>query len=95
VSRQGHLRTGGLDVAVRITNLSEGGAMIDGALELAPGIPGTLTIDGVPMALPFRVRDAHTGAVHVKFDLDEAQATAFRRCFLSLTAGLQQIERAA
>jgi methyl-accepting chemotaxis protein len=69
--------------------------MIDGALELVPGIPGTLTIDGVPMALPFRVRDAHTGAVHVKFDLDEAQATAFRRCFLSLTAGLQQIERAA
>jgi methyl-accepting chemotaxis protein len=95
VNRQGQLRAGELDVAVRITNLSEEGAMIDDTLDLAPGIPGTLTIDGVPAALPFRVRDAHAGAVHVRFDLNEAQADVFRRHFLSLTAGLQPIEQAA
>ena len=69
--------------------------MIDGALKLAPGTPGTLTIDGVPVALPFRVRDAHAGATHVKFDLDEPQAAAFRHHFLKLTAGLRPIEQAA
>ena len=95
VDRRGQLRAGGLDVAVRITNMSEGGAMIDGALELAPGTPGTLTIDGVPVALPFRVRDAHAGALHVKFDLDETQAAAFHHHFLKLTAGLRPIEQAA
>jgi hypothetical protein len=95
VDRQGQLRAGGVNLAVRITNMSEGGAMIDGALELAPGIPGTLTIDGVPVDLPFRVRDAHAGATHIKFDLDEPQAAAFRHHFLKLTAGLRPIEQAA
>jgi ABC-type transporter Mla subunit MlaD len=95
VDRQGWLRAAGLDTAVKIANLSEGGAMIDGALELAPGSSGNLSVDGVPTALPFRVRDAHAGAVHVKFDLDEAQAAAFRPHFLKLTAGLQPIEQAA
>ena len=95
VDRQGRLRAAGLDTAVKIHNMSIGGAMIDGALELAPGTVGTLSIDGVPMALPFRVRDAHAGAVHVKFDLDEAQAAAFHQHFLKLTAGLQPIEQAA
>src|SRR4051794_15512072 len=46
VDRRGQLRAGGLDAAVRITNISEGGAMIDGAFDLTPGTPGTLTIDG-------------------------------------------------
>src|SRR3954447_13140704 len=53
VERQGQLRAGVLDLAVRITNMSGGGAMIDSALELAPGTTGTLTIDGIPMPLPF------------------------------------------
>jgi len=95
VDRQGRLRAAGLDTVVKIHNMSIGGAMIDGALELAPGTLGTLSIDGVPTALPFRVRDAHAGAVHVKFDLDEAQAAAFHQHFLKLTAGLQPIEQAA
>jgi len=95
VDRQGRLRAATLDTAVKIGNMSEGGAMIDGALDLAPGTAGTLSIDGVPMALSFRVRDAHAGAVHVKFDLDEAQAAAFHQHFLKLTAGLQPIEQAA
>jgi len=95
VDRRGQLRAGGLDVAVRITNMSDGGAMIDGELKLAPGTPGTLTIDGIPTALPIRVRDAHAGAVHVKFDLDETQAAAFRHHFLKITAGLRPIEQAA
>jgi hypothetical protein len=95
VDHRAQLRAGGLNLAVRITNMSEGGAMIDGALELVPGIPGMLTIDGVPVALPFRVRDAHAGATHVKFDLDEPQAAAFRHHFLKLTAGLRPIEQAA
>jgi methyl-accepting chemotaxis protein len=95
VDSRGQFRAGGLDLAVRITNMSEGGAMIDGAIEIAPGIPGTLTIDGVPVVLPFRVRDAHAGATHIKFDLDETQAAAFRHHFLKLTAGLRPIEQAA
>ena len=62
--------------------------MIDGAMEAAPGIQGMLTIDGVPVVLPFRVRDAHAGATHIKFDLDEPQAAAFRHHFLKLTRGV-------
>jgi methyl-accepting chemotaxis protein len=93
--RRGHLRAGGLDLAVHISNVSEGGAMIDGSFEMTPGTAGTLTIDGFAPALPFRVRDAHAGTLHVKFELDEPQAAAFRDYFLKLTAGLRPIELAA
>jgi methyl-accepting chemotaxis protein len=97
VDIKGRLMTGTTDVVVHISNLSEGGAMVDGDWALPAGTVGSLAIDGVSAPLPFRVRDAHAGAVHVRFELDEDQAAAFRPNFLRLTKGLVEtaIEAAA
>ncbi len=52
----------------RLLNLSEGGAMVAGGPELAPGGRGTLTVDGLGLRLPFRVLDRCSGGVHLAFD---------------------------
>jgi methyl-accepting chemotaxis protein len=63
--------------AVRISDLSVGGACILDAQPMTDGDRGTLDIPGVGFALPFRVRRIEAGETHVAFDLNEAQTARF------------------
>ncbi|HYH36783.1 MAG TPA: methyl-accepting chemotaxis protein [Azospirillum sp.] len=62
-----------------VRDLSAGGAMIEGGPELAVGAAGTLSADAVGRPLPFRVRAARRGILHVTFEIDDAAAAAVRR----------------
>jgi len=58
--------------AVRISDLSSGGACILAASPLAAGAQGVLELSGVPSSLPFTVRATEGDFLHVAFALDDA-----------------------
>jgi methyl-accepting chemotaxis protein len=72
----------------RVIDISEGGASIQDGPELSPGMSGTLSLDGVAAALPFRVREFVDGVAHVELTLDETAAAAFRPVLQRLTRSL-------
>jgi methyl-accepting chemotaxis protein len=55
---------------VRISDISDGGACLRDAPELAKGAGGRLELPGVK-PLPFEVRAAEAGTLHVAFNLDD------------------------
>jgi methyl-accepting chemotaxis protein len=69
---------GGRGLDVRVVNVSEGGARLQGAAELPVGARGTLALDGVRAALPFNVRNNDDGVLGVVFDADAAALAALR-----------------
>jgi methyl-accepting chemotaxis protein len=69
---------GGVEQAARVVDLSEGGARIAGAPALTPGASGSLTLDGSGLPLPFVVRHAGDGLLHVSFRLDQAGTARLR-----------------
>ena len=95
VLQPGRVRFDGTETAVTVVNLSEGGAMIHGGLELTAGAAGALILDGLVLELPFRVLNRYAEDLHVKFDLNETQAAPFRDHFKRLTKGLHPTELAA
>ncbi len=70
----------------RIVDLSENGAQVLGGPEVPAGTRGSLTIAGFDTPLPFNVRAAGDGDLHVMFELDAATAAKFRSAPERLTA---------
>ena len=68
---------GGSVQVARVTDLSEGGARVEGELRLRAGDRGSLDIDGVGFPLPFIVENAGAGALGLRFDLDAVLAERF------------------
>ena len=66
-------------IAARIADLSAGGAAVSDGPALPPGTRGTLDVDGVGMKLPFIVKAANEGLLHLTFDLDTVAADSFVR----------------
>jgi len=60
-----------------VADLSEGGAFITGGPTLSAGSRGMLDVDRVGVKLPFIVRVADGGALHLAFDLDAATTKRF------------------
>ncbi len=63
---------GGVEQAAQVVDLSEGGARIAGGPAMTPGAGGSLMLDGGGGPLPFVVRHAGEGLLHVAFRLDQA-----------------------
>ena len=70
---------------VTVCDLSEGGAMVQGAPDAESGRSGTLELQGVASPLPCSVRSREDDYLHLAFDLDAATAGALR----SVLAGLE------
>jgi hypothetical protein len=62
----------------RLVDLSESGACIADAPALAPGASGSLVLDAAGAPLPFTVRSAGDGLLHVAFGEDDASAARLR-----------------
>ena len=62
---------------VRTIDISQGGAAVSGAAGLAIGATGTLTVDGIGMAVPFTVRTSDKRGVGVAFELSANDGVAF------------------
>lgn len=84
------LEVAGATHEARLVDLSEHGASIAGAPSLCSGVRGLLWLSGGDPPLPFVVREAATGILHVAFDLTAARAQALR----SMLDGAEQ-KRAA
>ena len=69
---------GGKEHVARVTDLSEGGALVQGARALPVGARGSLYIDGVARPLPCVVRSAEGDGLHLAFALDDAGSAALR-----------------
>jgi methyl-accepting chemotaxis protein len=54
----------------RIQEISEGGATVSASQQLAPGVRGALQIDGLALRVPFHVKNAVGGRLHLAFDAD-------------------------
>jgi methyl-accepting chemotaxis protein len=70
--------SGGVAVPVRVTDLSEGGARLADGPDMRDGQRGTLDIPGAGSALPFQVRRAGGGTLHVAFDPEAAREAGLR-----------------
>jgi hypothetical protein len=68
----------------RVIDLSEGGASIADAPAIPAGASGSLALAAVGSPLPFTVRHAENGVLHVVFRLDEAGTLQLR----SVLAGI-------
>ena len=60
----------------QVTELSDGGARIEGLPKLPIGTRGTLQMDGDVASLPFAVRNQHDDALGLIFDRDDAAVAA-------------------
>ena len=79
---------GGNVTVAELCDISEAGASVRGAPDLPQGARGTLGISGIGFALPFIVRSAGDGQLHIAFD-DSARAAV--QSFVEA----RQIQRAA
>ncbi|WP_109116820.1 methyl-accepting chemotaxis protein [Azospirillum sp. TSO22-1] len=85
----------GAESAARVADLSERGACLTGAPELAPGTAGTLRVDGCAVAIPFTAMERRDDDLRVRFELAGTDAEAFARTFPQLVAGAPRLESAA
>jgi len=88
------------DQQVTVHNLSEGGACLADAPELAPGTRGTLTVTRFDADLPFRVTAWHKKGRLLSLEfltdqLSDAQRNRYQTWLHGFTEGLQPIDRAA
>lgn len=63
--------------AARVTDLSDTGAQVAGGPSMPVGGHGVLTIEGIPLQLPFAVRHSDGDVLNLAFDLDTVTASAF------------------
>jgi methyl-accepting chemotaxis protein len=63
--------------SVTVSDLSEGGAMIEGGGALAVGASGTLEMERIGMPLPFMVRATDKAGLHVEFQMDPPARSRF------------------
>ena len=82
VSLGARVEVNGAQSAGRITNLSEGGAFVEGHLKFKKGDTGLVEIEGLSERLPFQVRGLGLGGMHIKLILKGEQEVHFLR-FLS------------
>lgn len=84
------LSFGGREAAARVRDLSEGGAMIADAPEMAAGMQGSIRIEGIDMPLRFHVRSGTAeGLAHIKFDIGEEQRASLSRAVGSLVRSVR------
>jgi methyl-accepting chemotaxis protein len=69
---------GGGETAVRVKDLSEGGAYVCGTPNMPVGARGTLRLDGYGVALNWVARASEGDGIHVAFALDDAGRAAVR-----------------
>ena len=62
----------------RIVDLSEHGGQVRGGPTVPEGTRGSLTLTGFDAPLPFNVRAAADGQLHILFEVDAATAAKFR-----------------
>jgi methyl-accepting chemotaxis protein len=72
------LSADGKQYDVLVVELSEGGGRIAGGPALSVGAPGTLSLEGGGLPLPFRIVGADSGSLRLEFILDASATTAFR-----------------
>jgi methyl-accepting chemotaxis protein len=72
------------DHAARVSDLSEGGALVRGVPDVPDGTHGTLRLTGLAVGLPCVVRLTDADGMHVAFDLDAAATAALRPMIDSL-----------
>jgi methyl-accepting chemotaxis protein len=78
VDLAGHLAVAGWDAQqIRVSDLSEGGACIQGAVDMPAGERGVLRLDAVSAVLPCVARMTDSTGLHVSFELDAAAAETF------------------
>jgi methyl-accepting chemotaxis protein len=70
----------------RTTDISEGGARIEGADGAQPDETGILTLDGVALQIPILVRAVHGNTVRLIFALEPDMAAAWRGTMDGLVA---------
>jgi methyl-accepting chemotaxis protein len=68
----GRLSSAGQTHAVRVSDISEGGANVPGGPNLPQGARGLLSLDGVGAAIPCSVVGHRGGALRLAFELDTA-----------------------
>ena len=74
----GQLAVAGRDAqSIRVTDLSGGGACVQGAEAMPAGARGVLRLDAVSMALPCVALTTDGVGLHVSFELDTEAAAAF------------------
>ncbi|HEX3993608.1 MAG TPA: cache domain-containing protein [Acetobacteraceae bacterium] len=69
---------GGGEIGVRVKDLSEGGAWLQGTPNVPVGTQGTLRLDGHGVALNWVARTTDGDGMHVAFALDDAGRAALR-----------------
>jgi methyl-accepting chemotaxis protein len=76
--RRCSLAVAGGTFEAHVADLSEHGAYIRNAPTAPIGARGTLTVDGIDVALPVSVRGVEDDGLHLEFELDATTAAAFR-----------------
>jgi methyl-accepting chemotaxis protein len=79
----------------RMADLSHGGAMVSAISDVAPGTPGTLSLDKRGIRIRFTVLNTDRGCLHVAFAPEEMANPRFNAAFEAITQGLKPIEAAA
>ena len=74
-----------------MVDISEAGAQLSLSSGMRSGEKGSLNLDGLRLPLPFVVRARQGEALHVEFELGEAQRTMFRPWFDQRFAGQQAL----
>jgi methyl-accepting chemotaxis protein len=77
---------GGAEQSARVIDLSEGGASIAEGPAMTPGSSGSLVLERTGSPIPFAVRQAENGVLHVAFRLDEAASGRLRALLSSIEA---------
>ncbi|WP_448189085.1 methyl-accepting chemotaxis protein [Azospirillum sp. sgz301742] len=95
LERACRISAAGAETAARVADLSQLGACLTDAPDLAPGVSGTLRVDGFALALPFTVTERRDGTARVRFMLSGSDAEAFDRTFPQLVAGAERLVSAA
>jgi methyl-accepting chemotaxis protein len=84
---------GGREQTARVVDLSEGGASIAGAVALTVGASGSLVLAGSGSPMPFTVKHADSGLLHVVFRLDEAGTQQLRSALSGIETRRAQSRR--
>ena len=76
--------TGQASRSARLIDLSLGGAHVSGGPDVPVGTRGTLGLDGLAAQLPFTVRAARDGDLHLAFTLDATMSAALSSLLATL-----------
>jgi len=78
-------------LTAELVDISEGGAKLSVLSGMRTGENGQLCLDGLPLPLPFIVRAREGDALHVAFELTEAQRMTYLQWFNQRLAGKQAL----